>query len=694
MLRRGAMLHADASCSVPAPTREAAAGGPISSSTSSTTARGSASRMRSGSGTSRDSCWNRSDPILATSGRSPRGDDWVRRWYRTADRVSAVADALQRRGTSNAGSSSFPTIRRLLFLDGVLHETLASPAIQEPLRQVRADVRRSARREHGLRASSTPPSDLLRRAVKFSPEFAEARLHLGRVLARAGARTRTRCPSCASALSVIEEPDLQYYGHVSSSAVRRRRSATTPARACGVRAAPPPLRPGAQSPLLALSQLAYARGDRDERGGGCSRGSRSCPRSRRRPVVGSTTRTGGAILRPVAPADRRGPAQGDAAVTGDRRRRRARRRAPRRSARASRPAQQPTFSSRLDAVRVDALVTEGGRPVRGLRPDDFVVLDNGMPQTVDLASFETLPLNVILALDQSESVTGDRLAQLQDAAANGAARRSPPRDQAALVTFSHRVAAAAGAHARQRAVGGALARGAAGRRDVAVRRHLRGPARRRERPVAKSRARLQRRRRHRELAVVGADHRRPPSAATRSSTRCRRRTRVGAVPARSGRSDRRLGLRSGVAARALERASWRSSRSSGTATFSATRHKASPAAGLAPARGAGKGPPRRCGEGPRRLHRTVTRRAGFSGARHCTPTIVACAHSVWLSWCCRFSWPRHAAAHSRLRASRRCAPATRRSSEPTTRRRPPHTGGPLPPDHRRPVACEAGVGPC
>jgi len=102
-------------------------------------------------------------------------------------------------------------------------------------------------------------------------------------------------------------------------------------------------------------------------------------------------------------------------------------------------AQQPTFSSRLEAVRVDALVSEGGQPVRGLRPEDFVVLDNGIPQTVDLASFETLPVNVILALDHSKSVTGDRLAQLQDAAGT-VLRALAPRDQAALVTFSHRVA--------------------------------------------------------------------------------------------------------------------------------------------------------------------------------------------------------------------------------------------------------------
>jgi VWFA-related protein len=101
-------------------------------------------------------------------------------------------------------------------------------------------------------------------------------------------------------------------------------------------------------------------------------------------------------------------------------------------------AQQPTFSSRLEVVRVDALVTDNGRPVRDLTPGDFVVLDNGTPQTVDLASFETLPVNVILTFDQSTSVTGERLAQLRDAARAVLAALAP-RDQAALVTFSHRV---------------------------------------------------------------------------------------------------------------------------------------------------------------------------------------------------------------------------------------------------------------
>ncbi len=56
------------------------------------------------------------------------------------------------------------------------------------------------------------------------------------------------------------------------------------------------------------------------------------------------------------------------------------------------------------------LVTDNGQPVRGLGPADFEVLDNGVPQDVALVSFDEVPLNVILALDMSDSVAGERLA--------------------------------------------------------------------------------------------------------------------------------------------------------------------------------------------------------------------------------------------------------------------------------------------
>ena len=104
--------------------------------------------------------------------------------------------------------------------------------------------------------------------------------------------------------------------------------------------------------------------------------------------------------------------------------------------------QSPTFSARVEAVRVDALVTDRGQPVLGLTPADFEILDNGVPQQVDLVSYEQIPLNVVLALDMSGSVAGDRLDHLRDA--GGTLLSALTReDQAALVTFSNAVTLAA-----------------------------------------------------------------------------------------------------------------------------------------------------------------------------------------------------------------------------------------------------------
>lgn len=104
--------------------------------------------------------------------------------------------------------------------------------------------------------------------------------------------------------------------------------------------------------------------------------------------------------------------------------------------------QTPTFSSKVEAVRVDVLVTDAGRPVHGLGPRDFEILDNGVAQQVDLASFEQIPLNVILVLDISESVAGERLDHLR-AAGRDLVAGLKPGDQSALITFSESIALAA-----------------------------------------------------------------------------------------------------------------------------------------------------------------------------------------------------------------------------------------------------------
>ncbi len=100
--------------------------------------------------------------------------------------------------------------------------------------------------------------------------------------------------------------------------------------------------------------------------------------------------------------------------------------------------QQPTFSSRVEAVRVDVLVTDRGKAVTGLRPDDFDVRDEGVLQEIDLVQLDRVPLNVVLGLDVSESVNGERLEHLQSAGTS-LLRGLQKDDRAALLTFSHAV---------------------------------------------------------------------------------------------------------------------------------------------------------------------------------------------------------------------------------------------------------------
>jgi Ca-activated chloride channel homolog len=99
-------------------------------------------------------------------------------------------------------------------------------------------------------------------------------------------------------------------------------------------------------------------------------------------------------------------------------------------------AQAATFSSRVDVVRVDVLVTDNGKPVLGLTPADFEIVDNGVAQQVELVSFDQVPLNAVLAFDMSNSVEGDRRDRLLTGA--GALLSGlKADDQAALITFSH-----------------------------------------------------------------------------------------------------------------------------------------------------------------------------------------------------------------------------------------------------------------
>jgi VWFA-related protein len=107
-------------------------------------------------------------------------------------------------------------------------------------------------------------------------------------------------------------------------------------------------------------------------------------------------------------------------------------------------AQDAFFSSRTEAVRVDVLATDNnGQPILGLGPSDFELLDAGVPQQIDIVSFDEIPLNVILVLDTSVSMWGEPLVDLQNAGRT-LLDGLMSTDSAALITFSHVVALGTG----------------------------------------------------------------------------------------------------------------------------------------------------------------------------------------------------------------------------------------------------------
>jgi len=73
----------------------------------------------------------------------------------------------------------------------------------------------------------------------------------------------------------------------------------------------------------------------------------------------------------------------------------------------------PTFYATTDAIMVPVAVHNGGRPVRGLVATDFVVLDNGVPQSIELVRLDAVPIDVTVVLDASGSLSDMARIQLR-----------------------------------------------------------------------------------------------------------------------------------------------------------------------------------------------------------------------------------------------------------------------------------------
>lgn len=89
----------------------------------------------------------------------------------------------------------------------------------------------------------------------------------------------------------------------------------------------------------------------------------------------------------------------------------------------------------VDAVQVTAVVTDGdGRFVRGLTQSDFRVFEDNRPQTITSFAAENIPLEMVVALDVSDSMR-EFLPRVKDAAKRFLAGLEP-RDQVTLLSFN------------------------------------------------------------------------------------------------------------------------------------------------------------------------------------------------------------------------------------------------------------------
>jgi Ca-activated chloride channel homolog len=95
------------------------------------------------------------------------------------------------------------------------------------------------------------------------------------------------------------------------------------------------------------------------------------------------------------------------------------------------------FRSGIELINVAATVTDSrGRFVSGLRKDDFVVYEDGQPQTVTHFSNERVPVSLGIALDTSGSMAGEKLLAAQEALDRFLFDLLGPADEIFLYRFS------------------------------------------------------------------------------------------------------------------------------------------------------------------------------------------------------------------------------------------------------------------
>lgn len=94
---------------------------------------------------------------------------------------------------------------------------------------------------------------------------------------------------------------------------------------------------------------------------------------------------------------------------------------------------QVVFRARTDLVAISTSVKRGNAPVANLNAADFRLTDNGVPQSIDAVTIESVPLDVTLFMDTSGSTAGALDRMKKNVIAIAAMLR--PDDQFRLLTI-------------------------------------------------------------------------------------------------------------------------------------------------------------------------------------------------------------------------------------------------------------------
>jgi len=185
---------------------------------------------------------------------NPSQDEMVKEWY-----IATAADGFSRgrplyieKHITDA-VNLFPSDAWILFYAGVLHETYATPRYQNAPELI------GIKYSHGSKKAELELArKFFQNAVTVNPNFAEARLRFGHVSGLLGYHDRAAL-ELQTAAAALTDPQIQYYAGLFLGNELAALGRTADARKQFEQAAA--LYPAAQSPLLALSELAHSDGD-------------------------------------------------------------------------------------------------------------------------------------------------------------------------------------------------------------------------------------------------------------------------------------------------------------------------------------------------------------------------------------------------------------------------------------------------